>query len=76
MFIDQKTMEQKHEIDLIDAHSPNSYVAVWHRPLCAWCLSEQGIAAGEGSHGICTMHAGGLLKQWRERGSRRRHQHF
>jgi hypothetical protein len=75
MFIDQKTMEQKHEIDLIDAHSPNSYVAVWHRPLCAWCLSEQGNEPGEGSHGICTKHADVLLQQWQARSAHRRHQH-
>jgi hypothetical protein len=24
---------------------------------CAWCLAEQGRAAGEGSHGICPYHA-------------------
>lgn len=25
--------------------------------LCAWCLDEQGIPQGEGSHGICPDHA-------------------
>lgn len=24
---------------------------------CAWCMKEQGIPFGEGSHGICTRHA-------------------
>lgn len=33
---------------------------------CAWCLSEQGIVAGEGSHGICKRHANALLLQQRE----------
>lgn len=36
-------------------------------PLCAWCLSEQGIPAGEGSHGICRTHANRLLLQQRAR---------
>lgn len=36
-------------------------------PLCAWCLSEQGIPAGEGSHGICKTHANRLLLQQRAR---------
>jgi hypothetical protein len=26
-----------------------------HLP-CAWCLAEQGVAASEGSHGICERH--------------------
>jgi hypothetical protein len=39
----------------------------WVAPLCAWCLSEQGLPAGEGSHGICRMHAGRLLLQRRAR---------
>jgi hypothetical protein len=76
MVTNQNTIEQKQERVLIADRPFNSNVTIWQSPLCAWCLSEQGIAAGEGSHGICTMHAGGLLKQWRERGSRRRHQHF
>jgi len=28
---------------------------------CAWCLAEQGIPAGEGSHGICKKHADKLV---------------
>ncbi len=31
---------------------------------CAWCLSEQGIPAGEGSHGICTMHSNRMLQEY------------
>lgn len=38
---------------------------------CAWCLSEQGIPAGEGSHGICAQHVEQLLQQWEERRARR-----
>jgi hypothetical protein len=34
---------------------------------CAWCLSEQGIPAGEGSHGICKMHVDRIFIQWREK---------
>lgn len=44
---------------------------VVHTPLCAWCLSEQGIPAGEGSHGICRAHADRMLVQRRELHSRR-----
>ena len=32
---------------------------------CAWCLAEQGIPAGEGSHGICTLHKTQVLVQHR-----------
>lgn len=38
---------------------------------CAWCLSEQELPMGEGSHGICKAHANRLLLQWRERHRRR-----
>lgn len=38
----------------------------WGTPLCAWCLSEQGIAALEGSHGICREHADQILLQQRK----------
>lgn len=34
---------------------------------CAWCLSEQGIPPGEGSHGICLPHAKQMLAQCRTR---------
>src|SRR5260370_8119488 len=30
---------------------------------CAWCLKEQGIPAGEGSHGICAFHHAHMLLQ-------------
>jgi hypothetical protein len=44
---------------------------VWCTPLCAWCLSEQGLPAGEGSHGICKMHANLLrLQQQKLRSAR------
>lgn len=33
--------------------------------LCAWCLAEQGLPAGEGSHGICKKHANMILLQYR-----------
>ena len=35
-------------------------IEVITRP-CAWCLKEQGKAAGEGSHGICKNHAKQIL---------------
>lgn len=30
---------------------------------CAWCLKEQGIPAGEDSHGICAFHNAQMLLQ-------------
>lgn len=38
---------------------------------CAWCLAEQGIEMGNGSHGICTRHAAEVVRQHRERKSAR-----
>ena len=66
MFTGQNTIEQKQEKYLIDDHPFNSDNPVWHSPLCAWCLSEQGIPSGEGSHGICQNHANRLLLQHRK----------
>ena len=40
-------------------------------PQCAWCLAEQGLDFGHGSHGICPQHAASLLQQSRERTARR-----
>jgi hypothetical protein len=37
------------------------------QPLCAWCLSELGKPAGEGSHGICSLHANEMIKYQKER---------
>lgn len=73
MFINQSTIELTQERIPIDDNMLGKHTITLQRPLCAWCLSEQGIAAGEGSHGICAKHADWLLKQWRER-NRRRHQ--
>jgi hypothetical protein len=64
----QNTIELKQERVPIGDHRPNSNATT----VCAWCLSEQGIAMGEGSHGICTPHAEWLLKQWKAHGRRRR----
>lgn len=71
MFITQNTIEQKQEQYLIDDHLLQSDVAVCQIPMCAWCLSDQGITATEGSHGICAGHAEWLLKQWKEQRHRR-----
>lgn len=68
MFIGQYTIEQKQEQCWVDDHLSNSSTT---SPLCAWCLSEQGLAAGEGSHGICRKHADSFLIQWKELRSRR-----
>jgi hypothetical protein len=71
MFTGSKTIEQKQEKRMADDHLLNSDISVWHTPLCAWCLSEQGIPASEGSHGICKQHANGLLREQRKMHSRR-----
>jgi len=63
MFVGQCTIDQKREQCWVDDHLTNSSIT---SPLCAWCLSEQGIAAGEGSHGICKKHADSFLIQWKE----------
>ncbi len=73
MFTGQNMIELKQERISIDDHLLNNDGMVWQSPLCAWCLSEQGMAAGDGSHGICTTHATWLLKKWKEH-RRRRHQ--
>src|SRR5689334_4835757 len=41
-------------------------VMPWQKPQCAWCLTEQGLELGNGSHGICKQHAACLLQQWKE----------
>ena len=30
---------------------------------CAWCLQEQGLALGPGSHGICQFHRDHLMQK-------------
>jgi len=70
MFTGQNTIERKQEQYLGDNTLFNSNSPAWHKPLCAWCLSEQGIPAGEGSHGICQKHANWLLLQRRNLRSR------
>jgi hypothetical protein len=66
MFTSQNTIGQIQEQCATDEHVLNSDLPVWRSPLCAWCLSEQGIPAGEGSHGICKQHANRLLLQRRK----------
>ena len=69
MFTNQNTAKQ--ETCLMDDRLSKSDIPVWQSPLCAWCLSEQGMPAGEGSHGICKKHANRLLLQQRQLRSRR-----
>lgn len=71
MFTSSNAIEQKQEKRVTDGHLLNNDIPVWYSPLCAWCLSEQGMPAGEGSHGICKQHANGLLLQQRKLQSRR-----
>jgi len=71
MFTNPNTIEQIQEKCVTDGHLLNSDIPVWHSPLCAWCLSEQGLPAGEGSHGICKQHANRLLLQQRKLHGRR-----
>jgi hypothetical protein len=66
MFTGQNTIERKQEAYLRDDTFLNGDNPARHSPLCAWCLSEQGIPAGEGSHGICKNHANWLLLQQRK----------
>jgi hypothetical protein len=69
--INQQTLEQKPVMNLRDQYLFNCE----DQPLCAWCLSEQGLDFGNGSHGICPQHAASLLQQYRERNVRRQHVH-
>lgn len=56
----------------VDKNAPPAMEVVLNVELkCAWCLSEQGIPAGEGSHGICRKHADESLLQWRAHRVRR-----
>jgi hypothetical protein len=75
MFTGQNVIEQKQERHLRDDH-PFNIDNPGRGPVCAWCLFEQNIPAGEGSHGICRQHADQLLLQQRKlrSGHRRRPQ--
>ena len=66
MFTGQCVIAQKQEKCLRDSHPFNSDNPVWQSPKCAWCLSEQNIPAGEGSHGICRRHADQILLEQRK----------
>lgn len=33
---------------------------------CAWCLDEQRLPHGNGSHGICPFHAVKVLEDWQD----------
>ena len=34
---------------------------------CAWCLQEQGLPLGPGSHGICSFHRDQLIQDRRSK---------
>jgi hypothetical protein len=36
---------------------------------CAWCLQEQGLPLGSGSHGICPFHRDQLMQDRRSKGT-------
>ena len=36
---------------------------------CAWCLQEQGLPLGSGSHGICQFHRDQLMQGRRSQGA-------
>ncbi len=38
---------------------------------CAWCLKEQGVPSGEGSHGICAFHHAHMLRRRAARAAQR-----
>jgi len=65
----QSVIEPKQKKCLEDDHPFNIDNSIWSSPVCAWCLSEQQLPAGEGSHGICRRHANQLLLQQRKRHS-------
>lgn len=65
--IDQNTLTQEQARSLGESSSLYNNIMLQHESQCAWCLSEQGLEPGNGSHGICEQHAACLLKQWRER---------
>ncbi len=39
--------------------------------VCIWCLREQGLPAGTGSHSICTPHKNAVLATYREKKNRK-----
>lgn len=43
-----------------------------HRIDCAWCMDEQGLPLGNGSHGICPSHAVKVLEAWQDSKVKRR----
>lgn len=76
MCIDQITLTQGQARRLGESSSLYNNVMPWDEPQCAWCLSEQGLEPGNGSHGICEQHAAFLLQQWRERRHTGRYQQY
>jgi hypothetical protein len=70
MFAGQKTMRQEQERSRIGDHLFSSSITVQRSLSCAWCLSEQGLEMGNGSHGICIQHANELLQQQKDRSAR------
>jgi len=60
------TNEQRIESDRKNDALASSVTAESHTD-CAWCLAEQGLAFGNGSHGICARHEIGILQQYQER---------
>lgn len=43
-----------------------SSVTAGSNTACAWCLAEQGLELGNGSHGICARHEAGILQQYQQ----------
>ena len=69
----QLTSEQAVEYSVNNAYLASNPVATWSGTECAWCLSEQGLDFGNGSHGICARHANQVLQHYYEIRARRRH---
>ncbi|WP_201384859.1 hypothetical protein [Ktedonobacter sp. SOSP1-85] len=61
----QVMMEGQQRSALINEELSKDGVAEWQCPHCAWCLCEQGLELGNGSHGICPRHAEMLLRHYR-----------
>lgn len=67
MWNNQTGREQRQQNSPGNNELPASLLVGWQGPLCAWCLREQDLELGSGSHGICSKHAARILQQYRER---------
>jgi hypothetical protein len=67
MLSSQMITESEQEIYLVTDDLFRQIITASQNPRCAWCLCEQGIDLGSGSHGICALHADQMRRQLRSR---------